>query len=82
MTETEFHVRYRVPKDEILRNRRAFHYLHEYALSRDPEILGRAYREIGKKGIVLIARWMNQNSDILIAVARRQAGISQGKEAI
>ena len=80
MTETEFHVRYRVPKDEILRNRRAFHYLHEYALSRDPEILGRAYREIGKKGIVQIARWLHIDTDILIAVARRQAAIQ--KEAM
>ncbi len=82
MTETEFYGRYRISRDEILRNRRAYHYLHEYVMSgRSPEILGRAYSEIGKKGIVQIARWLGQNSDILIAVARRQAA-TKAKEAM
>ena len=81
MTEKQFHVRYRIPSEEILRNRRAYHYLHEYVMSRNPEILRRAYREIGRKGIVQIARWLGQNPDILIAIARRQSVI-KGREAM
>ncbi len=82
MTETEFYGRYRISRDEILRNRRAYHYLREYVLRRrDPEILQRAYREIGKKGIVRIARWLHIDSDIILAIARRQA-IASKKEAM
>ncbi len=74
MTEREFYARYHIPRQEILRNRRAFHYLHEYVLAdRNPEILGRAYRELGVRGVVRIARWLQKNSDIFIAVARRRA---------
>lgn len=84
MTEKEFHFRYQIPREEILQNRRAFHYFHEYVLAwnRNPKILGRAYRELGVRGVVQIARWLNQNSDILIAIARRQAAVATKKEAI
>ena len=71
MTEREFHVRYQIPRVEILQNRRAYHYFHEYVLARNPEILGQAYCEIGVRGVVQIARWLKQNSDIILAVARR-----------
>ena len=83
MTETEFHARYHIAKQEILCNRRAFHYFHEYVMSGRPEILGRAWAEIGRKGVVQIARWLGRiDSDILLAVARRQAAAIKGREAM
>lgn len=83
MTVREFYGKYRIPKEEILPNRRAFHYLRVYVMSgRDEQVLGRGYREMGKRGIVQIARWLGVDSDIVLAAARRQARIVEKQEAI
>ena len=82
MTEREFYVRYRIRKEEILQNRRAYHYFRVYVMGhQNAEILGKGYREMGKRGIVQIARWLGVDSDIVLAAARRQARIAE-KEAM
>ena len=74
MTELEFamDLKYRIPKDAILHNRRAYHYFRLYVLGgHQPKILGRAYIEIGPKGITRIAGWLGREPGMMVAIARK-----------
>ncbi len=81
MTDLEFALdpKYRVSAEEILRNRRAYHYFRQYVTDGERSaVLADAWPEIGRRGVCCIARWLGRNADIFIATARRAA---QAREA-